>query len=140
MYDEKIEIKLKEGFQKIADAILYLYDEAPEDDRYIKVELQNGHLIYNEIAECYFDALVALRIKLEEINIQILCKGATINVYPSPMQRNMGNGRKAYKLYMKQQAKMENVVDIFEPGVENECVSVTKQKEFYDLWLSSLKG
>ena len=51
---------------------------------------------------------------------------------------NMGTGRKAYVLRINKQAKVNDVVDIFETTLVEECVSLEKQKEFYNIWLKSL--
>lgn len=71
-------------------------------------------------------------------DILILCKGYKINVYPSPMMRQMGHGIKAYELQLGKQALFENLVDIFDFEEENLTISNTEQREFYNKWISSL--
>ena len=138
MFDEMIDIQMvKENNGKVNGKI-YLYDEAPEDIENVKIKLIYDELEYSQIAENYFKALSLLRIRLEEMELQILCRGASRNVYPSPMQMNMGTGRNAYVLRINKQAKIDDIVDIFETTLEEECVSLEKQKEFYNIWLKSL--
>ncbi|MEH7304129.1 hypothetical protein [Neobacillus drentensis] len=48
------------------------------------------------------------------MNLQIICNGAALNVYPSPMALSMGSGRLAYKLNFGKQAISEDLVDIFD--------------------------
>ncbi|MDO5073253.1 MAG: hypothetical protein Q4D63_02520 [Neisseria animaloris] len=70
-------------------------------------------------------------------DILIFCKGYKINVYPSPMMRQMGHGIKAYELQLGKQALFENLVDIFDFEEENLTISNTEQREFYNKWISS---
>jgi hypothetical protein len=46
----------------------------------------------------FFDALCAIRQRLEEQGAMLDCYGASLNVFPSGMSRDMGRGVKAYKL------------------------------------------
>ena len=88
-------------------------------------------------AENYFFALLELRKKLEAQNIKILCKGASRNVYPSPMILSMGEANKAYQLTMGKQARMSDLVNIFEPCEVDEYATIEEQLIFYNDWLRS---
>lgn len=88
-------------------------------------------------AENYFFALLELRKKLEVQNIKILCKGASRNVYPSPMILSMGEATKAYQLTMGKQARMSDLVNIFEPCEVDEYATIEEQLIFYNDWLRS---
>ena len=89
-------------------------------------------------ADNYFDALEKLRRYLEDRNEKILCKGSNENVYPSAMQLNAGSGRNAYSLALGRQAKLVDVVDIFEESDFDSCVSCDKQNDFFERWTESL--
>ncbi|WP_138209301.1 hypothetical protein [Hathewaya histolytica] len=121
------------------DAELYLYDEHLDNKENVKLELHYCSSIIECSEENYFDALTKLRTGLEQDGIQILCKGANRNVYPSAMQLNMGTGRSAYILTIHKQATQRDVVDIFEPSNINECVSVAEQKQYFNLWIESFR-
>ena len=69
---------------------------------------------------------------LENRNIQIICNGSARNVHPFAMQMSMGIGRKVYKLFMGQQARMKDVVDIFECDESFDFSSVEEQERYYD--------
>jgi hypothetical protein len=56
------------------------------------------------------------------------------------MQLAMGSGRRAYKLTYGQQARLKDVVDIFDYDRELNFVSISKQTDYYEKWLDSLKG
>jgi hypothetical protein len=140
MLEEILQIKLRNNTGKIVDSKLYLYEEAPNNKEYVKLELNYNDETFESSAENYFDALINLREKLEKKSIQILCRGANKNVYPSAMQLNMGTGRNAYMLTMHKQARQQDVVDIFEFSKIDECVSVLEQSEFFNLWAESLEG
>ena len=88
-------------------------------------------------AENYFFALLELRKKLEAQNIKILCKGASRNVYPSPMILSMGEAIKAYQLTMGKQARMSDLVNIFAPCEVDEYATIEEQLIFYNDWLRS---
>lgn len=88
----------------------------------------------------FFSALQVLRGELEKKDIQLECNGAAKNVYPSPMQMSMGSGRKAYKLCMGQQAKISDVVDIFDYEEGLDFVYMEDQSKYYAEWLKSVMG
>jgi hypothetical protein len=87
-----------------------------------------------------FDCLTQLRSQyLEKQGYLILCNGARIDTYPSRMSRQMGGGRKAYITRMGFQAKMNDLVDIFDPVDDPNIIStVSEQIEFHEKWLKSL--
>lgn len=137
MLEQIIQIGLRTNSNKVEDAELYLYDEDSDNNEHVKLELHYCTRIIGCSEENYFDALTKLRGRLEQDGIQILCKGASRNVYPSAMQLNMGTGRSAYILTMHKQAMQRDVVDIFEPSNINECVSVDEQEQYFNLWTES---
>lgn len=56
------------------------------------------------------------------------------------MSRQMSGGRKAYIMQLGKQAKMDDMVDIFDAASDySVVVSVEEQKKFYQKWLYSLK-
>lgn len=140
MIEEILEIKLKVNSGKIVVSKLYLYEEDPDNREYVKIELHYSNRIFECSAKNYFDALIKLREKLEQESIQILCRGANKNVYPSAMQLNMGTGRNAYMLIMHKRARQQDVVDIFEFSKIAECASIAEQKQFFNFWIESLEG
>lgn len=132
----KIDIRLGDG--NLIRSELYLYNEDPNNNEFVKIELHYLDKVVECSSENYFDALVKLRRILEKDNMQILCKGANKDVYPSAMQLNMGYVRQAYKLTMHQQAKLKDVVDIFDSSSVADCVSIDEQKKYFDLWTESM--
>ncbi|TMV50631.1 hypothetical protein FE783_08015 [Paenibacillus mesophilus] len=119
---------------------LILYEEAPDDEDMVLVETNVMGKEMKFKSENFFSALLALRRQLEKENIQIVCNGSAKCVYPSRMQLSMGSGRKAYKLSMGQQAKISNVVDIFDCDERFEFVDIDKQSKYYAEWLNSVMG
>ena len=123
------------GEQKIAEIWL---SEADFEAAYtIKCSLGGGNLISNS-RDGYFDALLKLRIELEQVGMLISCFGASVDVYPSAMQLSMGGARLAYRLTLGRQALRENIVDIFESDASIIPSTVADQREFYNEWLESL--
>lgn len=56
------------------------------------------------------------------------------------MQLSMGTGRAAYKQNLGQQARMSDVVDIFEYDGRLNFVSIEAQLKFHNEWLKSITG
>ena len=65
------------------------------------------------------------------------CYGASSNVYPSGMARDMGRGLKAYKLVEGRHARMDDLVEIFTEGPDVIPASVDAQEQFYRDWLAA---
>jgi hypothetical protein len=86
-------------------------------------------------ADDFFEAFCRVREALQPHGLMPLCYGASRNVYPSSMARDMGNGLKVYKMRMGQTAN--ELVSIFAEGVDVDPVSVATQHEFWKAWLRS---
>jgi hypothetical protein len=91
------------------------------------------------LASDYFKAFSIVRQELEKEGLQPLCYGASLNVWPSGMGRDMGAGLTAYRLTMGKHARREDLVDIFEYGPDVVPATVAQQKEFWEAWLKSEK-
>jgi hypothetical protein len=89
-------------------------------------------------AETFFEALNQVRKSLEVLELKPVCLGARKDVYPSAMILRMGDGDKAYRLKIGQQAFMENLVSIFDPDPDRSPSSVAEQEGYYQEWLKSL--
>jgi hypothetical protein len=86
----------------------------------------------------YFEALVALRRQLEAQGTFIRVNGAGQNVWPSGMSRSMGGGIKAYRMTLGSQARMADLVHIFECSTGIEPATIAEQERFRDQWFASL--
>lgn len=126
--------------ERLIYADLILYDEAIDDNNMVFLEINFEGEKISFKGENFFQALLDLRRELEKNEIQIICNGAAKNVYPSRMQLSMGTGIKAYKMYIGKQAKMSDVVNIFDCDEELDFVKIEEQSNFYDEWLRSLRG
>ena len=98
-----------------------------------------GKLISAE-AHDYFEALSNVRLELEKEGLIPFCYGASLNVFPSRMARQMGRGKAAYKMEMGKQATQDSVVRIFENGADVIPSPVELQKQYFNDWLASLQG
>jgi hypothetical protein len=88
----------------------------------------------------FFEAFCHIRLELQKENLIPFCYGASLNVYPSGMARDMGGGIRAYKLVKGKQAKMADLVDIFTEGPDIVPAYVSRQKEFFEHWINSFKA
>ena len=107
-----------------------------QDDVIIKFSLEK--LVFQKKGNNYFETLIELRKELEKLEIKLLCKGCCKNVYPSGMLLSMGTGRNAYTLTYGEQAKINSIVDIFEPCSSEEYGTIEQQLEFFENWINSL--
>jgi hypothetical protein len=133
-----IEIKIIKNETKSIRAQLLISEESLNNGDKVSIELSlNNKSVFFIEEDNFFVALQSLRGELEKSQMQILCNGAALNVYSSPMQMAMG-GRKAYILTKGEQARMDKIVDIFDKDRVLKYTTVKKQKKYYFEWLESL--
>lgn len=87
--------------------------------------------------EDLFDALQKVRNEAAKTGLTLLCNGARLNVYPSPMMRSMGGAAMAYTLTLGQQAQRKSILCIFD-NTEEPVSTPDEQDAFYQKWLKSL--
>lgn len=87
----------------------------------------------------FFEALCVIRKEMSKENLIPFCYGASLNVFPSRMSRDMAAGKAAYKMEMGMPATKEQIVGIFEQGPDIMPATVELQKEYFNEWLLSLK-
>ena len=85
-----------------------------------------------------FAAFCQIRKILEIENLIPFCYGASLNVYPSGMCRDMGSGLVAYRNEMGMQAGQGDLVRIFEEGPDVIPSTVENQKQHHNEWLESM--
>ena len=85
----------------------------------------------------FFDALISIRRQLQLEGLIPYCYGASLNVFPSAMARDMGQGLRAYKMTRGKHAKMADLVDIFDEGADVVPADVDAQEKFFRDWLGS---
>jgi len=84
-----------------------------------------------------FSALLQLRRLLEDAGVLIRCAGARRDVWASGMQRDMGEGLRAYVLSLPRRAERPPSVDILEPTPAELAASVAEQEQFVKQWQQS---
>ena len=84
-----------------------------------------------------FDCLCSLRSKLDVLGIKMLCNGARIDTYPSPMLQSSG-ARKVYITTLGKQALRENLVNIFDEALPEKIGTVEQQIGYHNKWIESL--
>ena len=85
----------------------------------------------------FFDALVSIRRQLQRDGLMPYCYGASLNVFPSAMARDMGQGLRAYKMTLGKHAKRTDLVGIFDEGTDIVPADVDAQEQFFRDWLES---
>ena len=78
-----------------------------------------------------FECLTQLRLELAKYDCKPLCAGARLNVYPSGMCRDMGNGLCAYLFIPDKQVDSEDLVGIFDYAEPDSIASVEEQFNYY---------
>lgn len=109
-----------------------------EDDCELRCEYRGKAI--SRTASDFFQALSDVRHDLAREGLIPFCYGASLNVYPSGMARQMGAGLKAYRLTMGQQARMADLVEIFSTGPDVIPAHVEAQEAFFQDWIGSLRG
>ena len=103
-----------------------------------RLTLRAKDRVFDAAAKDCFAALQQLRRVLSKEGLDLLCYGASRDVYPSGMGRSMGGGRKAYRNVIGQPAR-DPVVSIFDSGPEIIAASVDEQESFHRQWVESLR-
>jgi hypothetical protein len=85
----------------------------------------------------FFAALGEARRQLERTGHRLLCYGASRNVWPSGMSRDMGRGLKAYQVTLGQRGGV--LRGIFANGPDVVPSTVEEQAGFSQQWFSSIR-
>jgi len=88
-------------------------------------------------ARDFFEALCLIRQQLEPEGLIPFCYGASLNVYPSGMARDMGRGLKAYRLMEDKPVSGSDIVEIFGAGPDVVPASVQAQEIFWREWVTA---
>lgn len=136
--DEKIIVPILINGTEKDSAVIQLWDEEEHDNSKVKIAFIFKDTIIEKIAITYWEALRETRSILEEQNILLICYGASINVFPSRMQLDMGYGVWAYKLTLGQPAKKKDIVWLFDTGVDVIPSTIETQYEYYQNWWNSI--
>src|SRR5262245_27690993 len=90
-------------------AVFMLFDE---DNRRCRLRCEYRGKTVESIATDHFQALCDVREVLAKDSLIPYCYGASLNVFPSGMARDMGQGLKAYKLVEGRHAGGHDLVEI----------------------------
>jgi hypothetical protein len=115
---------------------LILRVKESEEDDIVSIEIKCDEFATKVEDEYCYTALQKLRRLLFLQGVDICCYGAKKNVHPSPL---MMYSSKAYLLTMGKQAKMDDIVEIFDSCELDEIATVEEQNLFYQEWIRSLK-
>ena len=125
-----IDVLLVTGTQEKADLIVWDADER----NIVQIDFKFHDQQISKRADNYFAALQLIRTELEPDGVLLVCYGASLNVYPSPMAFDMGDAEKAYKLEFGKNAELTNLVSIFATGSDVVPATVDEQNAFYERW------
>lgn len=128
-------IKALLSTEKVINCIVNYSDSSPWK---ININCGNNEVFQSE-GNDLFESLINLRQQLHSKDILLLCNGSRRNIFPSPMLRQSGGGKKAYLLRLGVPARREDIVNIFDPAEINDVDTIENQKKFYDQWLKSLE-
>lgn len=111
-----------------------LYDSSP--GAHLTVSTGNCQMASAHEADVY-SSLQHIRMQLEGVGILLLCNASRRNVRPSGLARQMGAGRKAYKLSMAIRPSFDDLVDVFDVAPKEDVCTIAEQEEYYQAWLQS---
>ena len=95
--DNKYRIQLSVRGGETINADVFIHEDI-ESASECTLTIVSSRGTYTATASDYFDAFCAIRRELEVQGILPLCYGASRNVYPSGMCRDMGRGLTGYKM------------------------------------------
>jgi hypothetical protein len=82
----------------------------------------------------FFAAFQQVRMQLEGEGLVPYCYGASLDVWPSGMCRSMGQGMLGYRLKRGSSTSREDIVRIFDSGLDVVPASVAEQRKFFEEW------
>jgi hypothetical protein len=85
----------------------------------------------------YFEAFRDVRKLMEEDGLIPFCYGASLNVYPSGMSRQMAQGMVAYRMTLGKSTSREDLVRIFDAGPDVIPAFAKQQREYFERWVTS---
>jgi hypothetical protein len=137
--NDTIQVPLLGPDRAEASCPIEIYEDEEGETFRLRLEGVPGQEEIDGEGESLFDALVALRQKLEPLGYRLRCAGSDVDVYPSGMSRSMGDGRKAYRLTLGKPGLTKDLVDIFETSPRDEPATVAEQQAFFQRWVESLR-
>ncbi|MEZ6046262.1 MAG: hypothetical protein R3C11_11975 [Planctomycetaceae bacterium] len=136
---ETIELNLLSTNSALLPARLVIEELSDDQESQVHITLSWAAESLTVESHAEFFALCELRQKLQETGLSPLCFGAAENVYPSGMSLSMSGGRMAYRMTPGKQARMQDLVDIFDTEPDLVPVTVEAQKAFFERWLEGDK-
>lgn len=131
MIEKPLDIRMADG-STLAATVRF-----KESDRDCWLQLVAAGIDEAATGTDYFESFATIRRRLAKRNLLPQCYGASRNVWPSGMARDMGQGLAAYKLAMGRPA--EERVHIFASGPDIDPVGPEEQHAFALAWSRSLK-
>ncbi|MBE9040923.1 hypothetical protein IQ235_09040 [Oscillatoriales cyanobacterium LEGE 11467] len=125
------------NFQEYSNCRITIYEN---DRERLILEFEHKLLDKQKFqANDFFDCLCDLRLFLEKERYFILCNGARVDCYPSPMARDMGMGLKVYQMKMGQKAqRTTDLLKTFDRAEISQIGTVEEQRTYFEKWLVSL--
>ena len=107
------------------------------DDRVLRYRWPNSQL--EECVGDVFEALGMVRRRIERESLVPFCWGASLDVYPSGMSRNMSAGLRAYQLRMGELARTADLLRSFDAGRRRDrSFPIEAQERRWRAWLASV--
>jgi len=138
MNEERRAVDLLAADGSIQPGEFLIRGEVADQPNQIKLTLVWADQVLTATANDGFDALILIRHELEAIGLSPLCWGASLQVYPSDLNRSEGVGDSAYKLMLGRFARSADRVNIFDSGPGLVAATVAEQEEFSRAWFDSL--
>jgi hypothetical protein len=130
----------------MSDHIIHLIGGEDDETATLTTQPRDGHChitfryrdrVIEASATDYFEAFSQIRLQLELERLIPFCYGASLNVFPSGMARDMGSGLSAYRLTVGCAPSKDALVRIFDSGPDVIPASVASQKDFFNQWIQS---
>jgi ribA/ribD-fused uncharacterized protein len=113
-------------------------EESANGDVALSIENNEMKLHVESRAGNYHDALWNLHSKLKEVEVELICNGVSLNVYPTPMQFDMGLAYQGRQLKM---GTRNNETVMLMDLNDDKFIKCNKDEQlaFYNRWIMSKK-
>lgn len=113
-------------------------EETSNNEVKLSIEIDKIKLSIQVIGKNYHDALWNLHAQLGAMNIELICNGVSLNVFPTPLQFDMGLAYQA--MSMRMGVRNGHIINLIDSNIDN-FIKCTKEEqfEFYNKWVLSKK-
>ena len=140
MHKESVQVRSKDGSTEAAEIEWWSDDNRILGQPSSNVKITVDGRSRERSGFDFFEAFQKARKPFESNGFRFLCYGASLNVWPSGMARDMGGGLKAYRLCEDRRPSLDDLVRIFESGEGVIPSTAEEQTSYAEAWYEKKTG